>query len=589
MTKHDHFALALPKGVTSGFRTIKDGKAYDALIPRPNHEDTVIIEDGEVTDTVQLMGRTVLKYLKDTERLAGELKGRNVKETCYKVWSFLYHHIQYRLDEPGLEQLRRPARSWADRREGIDCDCFSIFCSSLLTHLGIPHRFRIAKYDSGPWQHVYVVAGEGKTHWIIDPVLSAFDYEKPYTDKKDFPMTLHGIDIAVLSGPSGALGSVEAITYDEELMASLEGDLGSTSSAPLDAMLRHLHKTRAAIASNPAMVAEVEDPEAFLKMLDYAIKYWNTDRREEALAVLADNERALNARYGVSADMAGELGAGGRGRAFFQRVGEFAKKVGRGVSNAARSTAQVVMRINPVSVASRGGFLLAMKLNIKQMASRLKWGYATEAQAARQGVSKSAWQASRQALQRVEKLFADRLQGRRQNLKKAILEGKAGGLQGELGGVALGEPVTVAAAMAAAAPVILAAINILKDTGLIDKDEKADEAELQKEAAEAGAGTDASLPAPPAASPPPPPAPKNMEDPFLPPAANPNGGAMTFLKNNPVVAVAGAGALALGVMWALKKAKKPARKGLSGPRRARTTKTTKTTTSRRGIQRLQLK
>ena len=343
MSTHDHFALALPKGVTSGFRPIKDGSAYDALIPRPNAKDTVIIEDGEVTDTVELMGKTVLKYLKDTERLAEELKGRNVKETCYKVWSFLYHHIQYRLDEPGLEQLRRPARSWADRREGIDCDCFSIFCSSLLLHLGIPHRFRIAKYDGGPWQHVYVVAGEGKTHWILDPVLSAFDFEKPYTDKKDFPMTLQGIDIAVLSGPSGALGSVEHIAFDEELMASLEGDLGATSSAPLDAMLRHLHKTRAAIASNPAMVAEVEDPEAFLKMLDYAIKYWNTDRREEALAVLADNERALNARYGVTADMAGELGAGGRGRAFFQRVGDFAKKVGRGVSNAARSTAQVVM------------------------------------------------------------------------------------------------------------------------------------------------------------------------------------------------------------------------------------------------------
>ena len=584
MNTNDHFALALPKGVTSGYRPLKDGAAYDALLPRPNGQDTVIIEDGEVTDTVELMGKTVLKYLKDTERLAAVLKGRTVKETCYKVWSFLYHHIQYRLDEPGLEQLRRPARSWADRREGIDCDCFSIFCSSLLLHLGIPHRFRIAKYDGGPWQHVYVVAGEGKTHWILDPVLSAFDFEKPYTDKKDFPMNLRGIDIAVLSGPSGPLGSVEAITYDEELLASLDGDLGAASGAPLDAMLRHLQKTRAAIAQNPAMVAEVEDPEAFLKMLDYAIKYWNTDRREEALAVLADNERALNARYGVSADMAGELGAGGRGRAFFQKVGEFAQKVGRGVSNSARSTAQAVMRINPVSVASRGGFLLAMKLNIKQMATRLKWGYATESQAARQGISKSQWQSSRQALQRVEKLFADRLQGRRDNLKKAILQGKAGGLQGELGGVSLGEPVTVAAAMAAAAPVIIAAINILKDTGLISKDEKADEAELQKEAAEAGAGTDASLPAPPAASPPPAPAPKNMEAPFSPPADT--GGAMAFLKNNPVVAVAGAGALALGVLWALKKAKKPAGRGLSGPRRSQTTKTT---TSRRGIQRLQLK
>mgnify|MGYP001473515455 CR=1 FL=1 len=577
--------LALPKGVTSGYRPIKDGTAYDALIPEPDTQDRIIIEDGEVTDTVKLMGQVVARYLSDTAELAPKLKGRNVKETCFKVWSFLYHHIQYRLDEPGLEQLRRPARSWAERKDGIDCDCFSIFCSSVLTHLGIPHRFRIAKYDGGPWQHVYVVAGEGHRTWIIDPVLSAFDYEKPFTDKRDFPMDLRGIDIAVLSGPSGGLGSVEAITYDEELMAALDGDLGAAGSRGLDAMLNHLKKTRAAVAANPAMVADVDDPEAFLKMLDYAIRYWNTDRRDEALAVLADNERQLNARAGVSADMAGELGAGGRGRAFFQKVGDFAKKVGRGVSNAARSAAQVVMRINPVSVASRGGFLLAMKLNIKQMASRLKWGYASESQAAKNGISRAQWQASREALQRVEKLFADKLQGRRDNLKKAILEGKAGGLQGELGTAALGEPVTVAAAMAAAAPVIIAAINILKDTGLIDKNEKADEEELQKEAAGAGAGTDASLPAPPAASPPPPPA-FRSEEPVIP-EAPPTGGAMTFLKNNPVVAVAGAGALALGVLWAMKKSKKPPRKSsLSGPR---TTRRKTTTTSRRGIQRLQLK
>jgi len=51
--------LALPKGVTSGYRPLKDGGAYDALIPKPDTRDRIIVEDGEVTDTVKLMGQVV--------------------------------------------------------------------------------------------------------------------------------------------------------------------------------------------------------------------------------------------------------------------------------------------------------------------------------------------------------------------------------------------------------------------------------------------------------------------------------------------------------------------------------------------------
>ncbi|NJO91150.1 MAG: hypothetical protein HC831_20915 [Chloroflexia bacterium] len=103
-----------------------------------------------------------------------------------------------------MEQLRRPNRSWADRKTGIDCGCFSIFVSSILTNLKVPHLFRIAKYTQDVYQHVYVivpVAGANKYH-TIDCVLSQFDYEKPYKQQKDFNMSLQGIDVAVLSGVS---------------------------------------------------------------------------------------------------------------------------------------------------------------------------------------------------------------------------------------------------------------------------------------------------------------------------------------------------------------------------------------------------
>lgn len=112
-----------------------------------------------------------------------------------------------------------------------------------------------------------------------------------------------------------------------------------------------------------------------------------------------------------------------------------------------------------------------MKLNLKGMASKLKWAYASQQQAAAKGISAQLWQRSKQALFKIEALYADKLQGKRNALRDAILKGKAGGLNGvvepdahELG--SLGEPITNGASIAAATPLIIAAVKILKDAGL---------------------------------------------------------------------------------------------------------------------------
>ena len=145
------------KTVTSGYRSIKDGSRFNAYFPPPDERDRVIINDGEVTDTVELMEKVVWKYLDDTKRIAPLLQRSSTIETCQAIWEFVYQFIQYKLDKRGLEQLRRPARSWAERSTGVDCDCMSIFVSSILTNLQIPHSFRITKYSADSWQHVYVI------------------------------------------------------------------------------------------------------------------------------------------------------------------------------------------------------------------------------------------------------------------------------------------------------------------------------------------------------------------------------------------------------------------------------------------------
>ena len=163
--------------ITSGPRSIRDGRGYDRYFPKPAERDRIIIKDGEVEDTVELMEKVVHKYLVDTARIAPLLKRATTKETCKAIWDFIYQYIQYKLDKKGLEQLRRPARSWADRRSGVDCDCMSIFTSSILTNLKIPHSFRITKYAANHWQHVYVIVPTGGKEYVtIDAVVSQFNY-----------------------------------------------------------------------------------------------------------------------------------------------------------------------------------------------------------------------------------------------------------------------------------------------------------------------------------------------------------------------------------------------------------------------------
>lgn len=287
-----------PETIVSGKRTIRDGSRFNPYFPPPDERDRVIIQDGEVTDTVELMEKVVWKYLDDTKRIAPLLQRSSTIDTCNAIWEFIYKFIQYRLDKRGLEQLRRPARSWAERNEGVDCDCMSIFASSILTNLQIPHSFRITRYSADTWQHVYVIVPleDSQRYCVIDAVVSKFNYEKPYSDKMDYTMNLQGINVAVLSGVSGN------DHFDAVMATSLTGsDLGDpTPQQDLDKLYQNLVATRNAVAQNPRLVSTVDDPQALLKMLDYAIQYWYTDKRDQALEILAKNEQQLNLRNGIS-------------------------------------------------------------------------------------------------------------------------------------------------------------------------------------------------------------------------------------------------------------------------------------------------
>src|SRR3954468_8551069 len=172
-------------------RKIKSGEEFEHLFPKPKFLDPTIKKGATVNDTVRFIPQVVRETLFQTAKLAPLLKGRNVYETCKNIWDFVYTHIAYKKDEDGKEQIRSPARGWHDRFHGIDCDCYTVFISSILSNLKIKHKLRITKYSQDHFQHIYpIVPTTGNNYITVDCVVNRFNYEEPYTEKKDTNMEL---------------------------------------------------------------------------------------------------------------------------------------------------------------------------------------------------------------------------------------------------------------------------------------------------------------------------------------------------------------------------------------------------------------
>jgi hypothetical protein len=188
-------------------RLLRPGNEFDHLIAKPEGRREVEYKDGDVYDTVALMLVVAEEKKHQVAKLSEYFKQRFLNNTSFlyeDIWNFCYQHIQYKLDEDHEEQVREPARTWSDRRTGVDCDCFAVFISAILRNLGLTHYFRLAEYNfKGYYQHVYVVVkSDSGYEYIIDPVLDKFNYEAPpsnYIDLNEHNI-INQMQIARLSG-----------------------------------------------------------------------------------------------------------------------------------------------------------------------------------------------------------------------------------------------------------------------------------------------------------------------------------------------------------------------------------------------------
>lgn len=195
---------------------VKSGIEYDHYFPKAMGGTETQKKGATVSDTIRFIPKVVKETEWQTKRFANEvIKADNLYNTCKNLWEFVFNHIAYRKDEDGKEQVRSPARAWRDRHSGVDCDCYTVFISSILSNLKIKHVLRITKYGEDHFQHIYPIVPLANGKYItIDCVVKQFNYEEPYTEKKDTTM-----DLEYLNGTTSAPNKENQ--YSEDLMGMM--------------------------------------------------------------------------------------------------------------------------------------------------------------------------------------------------------------------------------------------------------------------------------------------------------------------------------------------------------------------------------
>lgn len=145
---------------------------------------------ADIQKVVEFALQEAAPYTKKFASELYQLKQGNIFECAKAVWHLLHDDLRYRPD--GFRQnIKSPAQLIKDGTG--DCKSYSVFISSVLQNLSVPHVIRYAAYDKGDVTHVYIVAYPGTSNQIIiDAVHTRFNEEVAYTYKQDKQVTKLG-------------------------------------------------------------------------------------------------------------------------------------------------------------------------------------------------------------------------------------------------------------------------------------------------------------------------------------------------------------------------------------------------------------
>ena len=145
-------------------------------------------KDYRTRHIIDLVNEVLETDKDDTEAFAQEFT-RN-EFGLRDLFNFVDLTFRY-VEDPKFNQwVQTPSYMYWVEKEG-DCKSFTVFISSVLSNMGIPHIIRYVAYGTKDVKHVYPVALLNGRQIPMDVVYKKqqggrFGTEKPYTKKIDF-------------------------------------------------------------------------------------------------------------------------------------------------------------------------------------------------------------------------------------------------------------------------------------------------------------------------------------------------------------------------------------------------------------------
>ena len=379
--------------------------------------------------TLQEIVHVILTHKSDTEALAKHLYSSNPLTAASNVWDFMRSYLHYKLDKAGYEQIRTPARSWRDRRIGVDCEDMAIFSATVLMNMGYkPHLVIVAFNGLDSYGHIYTILGD----IVIDGVMPRFNIHPPHITKT--------MKIDILSGVSG----IDGLGIDPMTVAKAS----STRPGPQSATTKKMVAIRSNLLEQSKSMAADEKKHLAkeVRKINYGIAFNDSPYQEKYTAIMPlvdDIDESGNLQFHSNADIEvvaaylddeltysefSEYSSEFSGSSFlsgtdeelgniFKKAGALIKKATGGIKKTLGKVAHAINKVNPVTFAARNAFLVALKLNLFWMASRLALGYKTSVTG-----DKAEHQKLKDKMPKVEKLYFN-LGGKIDKFKEAIAKG----------------------------------------------------------------------------------------------------------------------------------------------------------------------
>lgn len=156
----------------------------------PYRQKQILLYNNQSTaDIIQTMLQAHKIYADQYDNVSGFFWSGTRLMTAKKLFNFLKNNVPYVIEPDTKQTIKSPA---AIISTSGDCKHYSQFIGGVLSALcrkGVKinwcYRFANYKLFGSTPHHVFVVIKQPNGEIWIDPVLSSFNYKKPYVNKID--------------------------------------------------------------------------------------------------------------------------------------------------------------------------------------------------------------------------------------------------------------------------------------------------------------------------------------------------------------------------------------------------------------------